>query len=795
MARKQLAPTTPAGWAGVWVGLGIPVVPLNPLSRVPTGGVGWQERAVTDMAGIAAAFPASANLGILTGHPDCPVADIDKDCPEAVALGPVFLPPGGLTFGRNSAGLTHSLYLAEKHDPNVTRLIWESYVVNGQRELLLELRYARHQTMAPGSIHPETKEPLFCTQYPPVLPKSYTLEELQQRCRLIAATIIVKRAWPGQGSRDYFALAVLGGLAFHGVDPETAYQIVVNAAHLAGDEEYHRRGSSAHRAKERIEQNEKTRGFGWIEREHRLPAWGEYLLKTLGVQSRVVIEEECKPRPTMNTGQLVPAQPRKVLSGVLVEPPYVPFPVEALPIVMREMVIAVSHARNVDSSMVALPALAAAATLIGTSHQITPNGDWREFCALWTMILCETGSRKSAGFEAACNWMDEEQGRLYEQYLVDRDNDADALATWKESKEGCKPRPNAKQIFLYTDDATVESLPQLMMDNAKGIGYIAEEIQAFFTRLEQYSGGNTAYFLKMYDGRSWNRKRATGDGERWWYIKHALLSMSGTIQPTIFQRLMTEDNIASGLLARGLLSMPEPHLNEYQRFPNHVAEMSAWKTLQAALWALQPVEAGKPRVLQVSPRGVDLWEVWHNQHAHRVFNAVAGIVKSADAKLWGQALRLALIDHLITCLHYKSDTNAMVSDESIHRALVLASWWSNEHARIYWYLLKKQTVQSESLAERVIRYFRRHPTTSKMTARELRNVLKDRSGTVTTDSVLGALEELEGLGIGTRMHLDHSGGPQVEFTINRARICSDNDDTPDETAGQGDTEGQGVPQG
>lgn len=788
MARRTVAPTTNVGWAALWLSQGFHVVPLFPKSKKPCG-KDWHRKALFGEVphdALAEVFAGGKNVGLLMGTPDGRRVDADFDCPEVRQLR-TLLPATGLTFGRVSLdGVTHCIYEAEEHEEGFTEEVYYDYIRNGRREAhkLLELRYTGRQTMAPGSIHPDTGEPIICGSSPPAKPAIVSLARLRDTCRLMAAITIVKRQWPGKGSRGDYAMWVLGGLIWHGVPAGRAQEIVTRAAALAGDEEYRKRGSSANRAADKVATGAHVRGFGHLETVFDLPGFGKALLDALRHTARKEkIADDTTGNPVELVGNKPQPRPRTHAARLLIERPYVPFPTHALPSPMREMVEAVADARNVDPAMVALPSLAAAASLIGTSHMITPNGDWKEFPCIWNNLLCETGSRKSAGFEASVEWMDEEQARIHDKYISDKEADAEALLNWKDmpaDARGPKPKPTARKLFLYTDDATVESLPELLAANVKGVGYIAEEIRAFYNRIDQYSGGNAAYFLKMYDGKqAWNRNRVGGDGERWAFIRHPLMSMSGTIQPMIFKKLMTDENTSSGLLARCLLAMPYPRKNTFQRHPSHVKEMNAWKAIQAKLWALTHAEGTTPRVLPICPQGVDLWEEWHNHHAEKVFNAVAGIVKGADAKLWGQALRLALIHALITDLHNGTDTHRVVSVESVEAALTLANWFSNEHSRIYWWLLAKDTGDTETLEERIVRFFRRHPEKPMATATELRKALADKSGTVNAASILEALEALVAGGMGAIVTRSVAGGDRVEFTVNAARLAAEEEAEPD----------------
>lgn len=76
-----------------------------------------------------------------------------------------------------------------------------------------------------------------------------------------------------------------------------------------------------------------------------------------------------------------------------------PFPLDALPPVLRDMATELADALQVDPVMVALPALVVAATACGPA-EIQVNGAWHEPSPLWGLIAADPGSRKSAALKA-----------------------------------------------------------------------------------------------------------------------------------------------------------------------------------------------------------------------------------------------------------------------------------------------------------------------------------------------------------------------------------------------------------
>ncbi len=81
--------------------------------------------------------------------------------------------------------------------------------------------------------------------------------------------------------------------------------------------------------------------------------------------------------------------------------PYRPFPVEALPEPIRSYVIQGAASIGCDPAYFALPALSAAAALIGTARTIRIKRDWYEPSVVWTGIVGDSGTLKTPAVSAA----------------------------------------------------------------------------------------------------------------------------------------------------------------------------------------------------------------------------------------------------------------------------------------------------------------------------------------------------------------------------------------------------------
>src|SRR5436305_1161228 len=88
----------------------VPLIGKNPSCN----GSGWQNLRLTETE-IPTRFVNGSNLGLLNGAPSAGLADVDKDCDEAVALARAYLPETGAGFGRGGRQ-THDIYITTSAD-------------------------------------------------------------------------------------------------------------------------------------------------------------------------------------------------------------------------------------------------------------------------------------------------------------------------------------------------------------------------------------------------------------------------------------------------------------------------------------------------------------------------------------------------------------------------------------------------------------------------------------------------------------------------------------------------------
>src|SRR6516162_4869462 len=170
----------------------------------------------------------------------------------------------------------------------------------------------------------------------------------------------------------------------------------------------------------------------------------------------ILREQDAKKRNSCATapGRADLSIPVKALRCV---PPYTPFPLAALPPILRDYVDASAAAIGCDPALVALPGLAVAAGSIGNSCAVRLKRGWTEPSVVWAVTIAPSGQLKSPGWAAAVDPLLAYQCDLAEEYHAERAEFDEALTAWKDQPTGTRgPRPTLpKQPPCHiTGDAT-----------------------------------------------------------------------------------------------------------------------------------------------------------------------------------------------------------------------------------------------------------------------------------------------------------------------------------------------------
>ena len=316
----------------------------------------------------------------------------------------------------------------------------------------------------------------------------------------------------------------------------------------------------------------------------------------------------------------------------------------------------------VDYTAAAL--LASVSSLIGNARWVTPWQGWQEPPLLWIGLVGNPGDGKSPGvdpvFELLCTLETEIAGDFDSVILQHETAKVAAKVTrdlWQDDvkeavKQGTLP-PTMPEGALEPDipnrprlrisDVTPEALGKLLSAHPKGLLFSRDELSGWLGSFDRYggSGSERAMWIEAYGGRPFIIDRIKlGEPIK---IPHLSVSVLGTIQPDKLVSALLK-GVDDGLSGRFIWVWPDPLPPSR---PTVSVENDPALNALRRICALQMVENDQgishPAILPLSSEASDRFQEWREEHCIDDTAGTAGLVASANAKMPGRVIRMAIV--------------------------------------------------------------------------------------------------------------------------------------------------------
>jgi DNA polymerase-1 len=747
----------------------------NTPGKHPRGGDGWAESAARDADAAARLWGTASppNIGVITGADSADLADVDRDCEEAILAGAHLLPETHCTFGRGGLE-THALYTVT--DGAAEFIDMKDPVIAGKGATVIELRWScldaktgrvkAHQTVIPPSLHYSQTRLEWLRDGDP---GAATGAELAAAVRRVGAAVLIARyARPNPRHDLVLLLANLGVRAGWDDDAVLRFILAVFAARKDG---------------EMLERVAKAEGRGAVEDARKRVEDGErmyglpYLAKTLDPALTKAQADEVVGRvkgwlgipdrdgPTINFGGSASARqsaaPRDKRTRYLPLPAFRPFPLDALPAVIRSMAEAVAGAMDCDPVYFIPHALAVAGGMIGRTRTLKIKRSWREPAIVWAGVIADSGGIKSPPYKAAIAPVVDLEAKAYQAFKLAKKEYQKALREYKRTEKdadsGDPPEEPIRERFAV-GDVTVEKLARILDQSPNRMLDARDEMAGWIGGFNQYKkqgGADRANWLELHQLGTIIIDRVTGDVG--FVVPQVGCGVCGTIQPGTLRRQMTAENMDSGIMARLLLAYPPPKLKQWSEVDLPEQVENDYANLVKTLAKLEPGtlddgEGGRqiPIALSMTDGAKRVWVEYFNRHARRQFLS-EGHLASAMAKLEAYAARLALIHHVCESITtgadgFTPDVTRLVTEASMRAGVAMAEWFVCEAVRVYSMLGE---TPDEVEVRRLVDHVRRLAGKSadgKVRPRDMQR--SDGSRYRVRDDAAAALQRLASLGLG-----------------------------------------------
>lgn len=380
------------------------------------------------------------------------------------------------------------------------------------------------------------------------------------------------------------------------------------------------------------------------------------------------------------------------------------FPVDVLPMVLRDFVAGLSEAYQVPADLPAWLTLAAVAACAQGRFQAQASPDWIVPVNLFCAVSMESGTRKSPVARAAQAPLLayerrvrgeartrilalEQKIRLKKSTLEIAEKQAQKggpgatsvngllelaseLSGLQEQLEEAQP-----QRLLIGGDITVERLAAVVASNRER-GAIIDSEGSFLDHLFGIygkGGANLDFPLKAYDGDPVEVGRVKREGS---CMEHPVLTLGMAVQPCSLEDLFGLKRLRGrGLVARIIFACPRTMVGRRSSNPEPLSESARQKYEDAILWLLS--EPGQVLRLTAEAR---LSLMRFQEELEPRLGPGGDLETLADwaSKLAGTCLRLAAIFHLLDSPGQRVDRSIPL--EPMERACRLARSYMIEHA-------------------------------------------------------------------------------------------------------------------
>ncbi|GAB1475204.1 hypothetical protein MASR2M70_00360 [Bacillota bacterium] len=387
-----------------------------------------------------------------------------------------------------------------------------------------------------------------------------------------------------------------------------------------------------------------------------------------------------------------------------------PFPVEALPEVIRGYILAVSESTQTSVDMAAVQAIGMVALCGQGKYIIKGSADWSEPLNVYLVIILPPAERKSSvmammtfpveEYEKEVN--DDLSSKIIESQmkldaldkekraLVDKASKGKATEEELHNKaaEIARYKP-VKSLRLFVDDVTSEKLASVLAENNGRAAIVSAEGGIFDIISGLYNkNANIDVFLKGHSGDTIRVDRIGRESES---IIHPALTILLAVQPEVLNGLMSNNTFRGrGLTARFLYSMPKSAIGTRAFHTTPIPEKakqgytSLVKSLLAENTSNEPIE--------LSNGASEILETLFYEVEGRLKNDLSDISDWAG-KFVGAVLRIAGILHLAQ--NPSMPMFVDVSRETMENAMQIGKYFL-EHAKAAYSLMGADPVNKNA---------------------------------------------------------------------------------------------------
>ncbi|MDD4057091.1 MAG: DUF3987 domain-containing protein [Bacilli bacterium] len=345
------------------------------------------------------------------------------------------------------------------------------------------------------------------------------------------------------------------------------------------------------------------------------------------------------------------------------EKPTLPtFPVDALPKIIKDYVVAVAETTQTPVDMAATASLAIMSLCMQGRYKVIGKADWNEPVNLYTLIIAEPSERKSAIIsfmtrpvnEYELNYNNTNAGRfeasrmrksaleskkqtIETQYAKGKASETDLTEIAEKVANFKEEKPKK----LYVDDITTEKLTSILSDSGGKTAIISTEGGIFDVLAGMYNKSvNIDVFLKGYSGDTIRVDRIGRPSE---LIQKPALTILLSVQPSVLSQLISNSTFeGKGLTTRFLYALPESLIGKRKFHTSPIPpEVSRLYDMKIKDVLNEEENLVDNQIVRLSSEASSLFETFHDENEKIMGENTE--IKTWRGKLVGNVLRISAL--------------------------------------------------------------------------------------------------------------------------------------------------------
>ena len=352
----------------------------------------------------------------------------------------------------------------------------------------------------------------------------------------------------------------------------------------------------------------------------------------------------------------------------------IPFPIQDLPLEIREVVEAITEAKKVPDVLAWASIQSSISASCGGLYDVKIDSGNTHPITTNILLICESGDRKTSTDNMASKAITDWQRKQFSIYEEEYRN---YLAIKRINKDEIIPEPQLKSLIqgAITPQALIDSLkshPEIYISSNEGGSFVGsfgmqDQSMNFLSLLNQAWDGS--------DLRDNTRKN------KFQCATNPRATVNLAMQPNVFNEWISNGQAKGmGTLARFLIAKPKSLMgSRFYEEPNPVnqcIESFNYRIIQL-LETPRTYEYNylKPQVLTLSPEAKELWIAFYNPIENELVHELESI-KAWGAKCADNASRLASQFHAFKGNGLLIDADCMIS------AIKVLEYFLNEQLRL-----------------------------------------------------------------------------------------------------------------